>query len=890
MRKKLSFKIVVPFMILIFLSLLMVTLLINYNARRSNLLSMEIHVENIAEKAQTDLSNKLKSPHLILEMFHSAYLANTLDLNDFEALKHYFWYATNLEDSVKFIYYGSKEGNFFGIDRFGDSPLLKEKSERTNFLREIHKLPTLDTVVPYLSIEGTNYDTVKRSWYLRAEEKKTNAWTDVYTSASDKALVTTAVSPVLDEKGELVGTLSVDVKLSSIVHFLKETHISQSGGSFIIEKSGLIIGSSTDELPYIEEGDTQKRLPATDSSEWLIRSVAKQVLDTYKSFDQVPVDEPLRIRDGNESINYRVTEIKNNGMDWLLFIAVPESDFMGDINKNTYMSIVVLIVVMILSLFIGNRIVKHQLSQISNLETATKALVKGDLSITVSSNSQDEIGRLTQNFKQVVDTLGTLNLEMTKLYTFHEAGEYEYRIDEEQFSGAYKELVRGINQVLSMYVHNFLEVLNTVDEFGQGNFEADIKQYPGKLQIGNQYIARLKCNLKNILNEISSLAESTLNGKLDLRANAEGFSGLWENIVVRLNDMVESVKIPIEEIQTVLGQMAKGNLSVKMKGEYKGDFNAIKASMNFTIDELSSYIAEIADTLSRFSENDLSTGITRPYIGDFAQIKNSINQIADTFNHIILDLSTVAKEVGAGARSVSESGIRLSNGATEEGEALQQLTEASQTIERLITRTSESTLFAESLSQKSTETVSESNKQMLSLTQSMQGIQDTFNNMAKILKVIDDIAFQTNILALNAAVEAARAGEHGKGFSVVAEEVRNLASRSQSSAGEIAQLIDDSLLSVKAGREITGQTSLTLNKIADDVSAVSQTILSIAELSKKQVESVVIMSENLGRISGILHNTALVSEDNKAASSELSSQAETLNKLLSVFTLKKGSF
>jgi len=280
--------------------------------------------------------------------------------------------------------------------------------------------------------------------------------------------------------------------------------------------------------------------------------------------------------------------------------------------------------------------------------------------------------------------------------------------------------------------------------------------------------------------------------------------------------------------------------------------------------------------------HDNDTGFVE-IVQDITNLENTIEKL----NELLLNISTAADQVSAGAKSISENSMALAHGTSEQASSIEELNATIATISESTLRNAESAKTAEKLSDHSKGSATKGDEDMKNMLASMEGIKESSEKITKIIKVIDDIAFQTNLLALNAAVEAARAGEHGKGFAVVAEEVRSLAGRSQTAAGETAELIEESINRVSEGTNIAGETAEALRDIVDDVSKVADIITDIAASSGEQASAIGQVTEGLSQITDVVQSNSATSEESAAASEQLSSQAETLNNLVIEFKMNK---
>jgi methyl-accepting chemotaxis protein len=266
----------------------------------------------------------------------------------------------------------------------------------------------------------------------------------------------------------------------------------------------------------------------------------------------------------------------------------------------------------------------------------------------------------------------------------------------------------------------------------------------------------------------------------------------------------------------------------------------------------------------------------------------SLNTIIDSLNSVIDEINTASEQVHIGASQVSDSSQILSQGATQQASAVEELNASISDIAVQTKENADNANEAKALAFKVKENAESGNKHMSEMLNSMSAINESSANISKIIKVIDEIAFQTNILALNAAVEAARAGQHGKGFAVVAEEVRNLAARSANAAKETTDLIEGSIKKTETGTEIANNTAKALYEIVDGVSKAATLVAEIAASSQEQANGIAQINVGIEQVSQVVQTNSATAEESAASSEELSSQADLLKQAVGNFKLKKS--
>ncbi len=423
-----------------------------------------------------------------------------------------------------------------------------------------------------------------------------------------------------------------------------------------------------------------------------------------------------------------------------------------------------------------------------------------------------------------------------------------------------------------------------------GNLDIPIdrdKIYEGKdevVRISGAFVQVLSV-FKKLEEDVNMLTDAAREGRLSVRADASAHEGAFCDIVEGINKTLDAVIAPVIEASSVLNELAHGNLNTSVMGEYEGDHAIIKNALNSTLEALRAQIGEVSMVLEGVALGDLTKTVEGEFAGDFNTLKASVNHILVSLNSVLDDINTASEQVAAGTRQVSDGSQAISQGATEQAASIEELTASIATIAEQTKQNALNANNSREITVSARDGAVAGDAKMKELQSAMAEINVSSANISKIIKVIDDIAFQTNILALNAAVEAARAGVHGKGFGVVAEEVRNLAAKSAKAAKETASLIENSIRKTEAGTKLADETAKALTSIVSGMEKGASLTEGIAAASNEQATAIAQVDKGIEQMSTVVQQNSATAQEAAAASEELSGQAELLKNMIGKFTL-----
>lgn len=352
--------------------------------------------------------------------------------------------------------------------------------------------------------------------------------------------------------------------------------------------------------------------------------------------------------------------------------------------------------------------------------------------------------------------------------------------------------------------------------------------------------------------------------------------------------VIRSITVPIKEIDYAAQEIANEKLDKIVTYESKDEFGTLGKNFNKITERLKTYVVyinEISTVLNQVANGDLNFKLQNEYTGEFFKIKQALDNLSELLNETMGNINTSSDLVANSSSQMSEAAQMLAEGSTEQASTIEEILATVTEVTDKTKLNSKTATNANDLVISTNEEISNSNVKMSKVIEAMDNIQTKSKEIVTIIATIEDIASQTNLLALNAAIEAARAGDAGRGFAVVAEQVKVLAAQSGEAAKNTVSLVEDSVHAVELGTRIVNETAESLSSVVSSILKVKENVNDIVEASNEQSVAMQQIDEGINNISEVIQNNSATAQETSASSQELSSQAQILKELVSKFKL-----
>lgn len=710
-------------------------------------------------------------------------------------------------------------------------------------------------------------------------------------------------SPIFNGEEE-IGILVFQMPISHINdlvtynHKWEENGFGKSGESYIVADNYTV---RTEQRPFIENpAEHIKHLEKAGMSSNELHKI--EVLGSTNGIQKVKnrsIEQGIMGKTGisivknfdNDDVLSSYAPLKIEGVNWVIVSEMHLDEVLKPIDNLFWnISLITFILLVFITIF-ALYFAKSIINPILKANLVLQKIAMGDFSEKLEIKGKDEISNILSQInitsQNISNTLKADKIDWVQLQESLKKADLlgnvisgtttNFSICDNDFNITF--INPALEKLFNAHINEFASVFpgfSTADVVGSSidRFHKNPQQQRRLLKEGSSYSAQI-----SIL-ELS--IELNMIPIIDTRGEKIGTAVEWTNLTPQLTFN--------NEMQKVVEAASMGDLQTK------GDISILNElyaptmeSTNQLLDIINAPIQEIKSVLSKVSGGDLSELADSSFKGEFGLLADSLNITIENLNELLTEVISSGNQISHGAKELAASTQTVSQGATESSASLEEITASMSEINSQTHLNADNSTIASKLSQTAKENTQRGNEQMKEMTTAMEGIDNASNDISRIIKVIDEIAFQTNLLALNAAVEAARAGVHGKGFAVVAEEVRNLAARSATAAKETTQLIETSIARVSTGINLTKESREGLDQIFGSINKVTDLVKEISISSNEQAQGISQVNQGLSQLDAVTQQNSAAAEESASATYELEGQADNLNKMMTRFKLKQGN-
>ncbi|WP_051144839.1 methyl-accepting chemotaxis protein [Thiomicrorhabdus sp. Kp2] len=644
-----------------------------------------------------------------------------------------------------------------------------------------------------------------------------------------------AISPVISE-GEMLGMITMIQGLASV----RKNFTAEKNGQWLMLVDRSYVKERYGDMPIIDKNTVFNNKYIVANDRWFPKEVVDFTKNAFKPTDGK--QQAVYPASDKMIIDIPALDEVGNVFGRHLFI-IDRAQYEAPINAAVDTALVSLggiILAIILLTFsiviIVSRLVITPLQGVQN--NMAKVVQTGDFSIRNQISSNDEVGKTSEAINQLLEQMGEALKEANHTVHALSQGDFTTRI--------------------------------------HGNYHGDLE----KLKTGvNSSAEIISAVMENLSQAMIDMRDGNYNAQISTQNSTGSFKEMLENAQQAFSETNQV----ISEINFVMMDMQQGKFDGQVNIEARGDLNTLKTHINESLHSLNSAIKDISHVVIALSDGDLTQTIGNQYQGDLLQLKDATNQSIDRLASIVSDAVQSGIIVNNEANSLSEDATVLSEKVQQQAAAIEETSATMEEMNAAVQNNTENALQASEVVEK-VQVESEQASEVMSRTiEAMNSIQDSSNEIAEIVSLIDSIAFQTNLLALNAAVEAARAGEHGRGFAVVAGEVRALAQKSADAAKDIKNLIDSSVQRIDQGTKLASESGEVIREITQSIHEVASMIHQINSASQEQAEGVSQVHHAISDIDSATQANASLVDKTTLSANNMRQQASDLNKNMSFF-------
>lgn len=535
-----------------------------------------------------------------------------------------------------------------------------------------------------------------------------------------------------------------------------------------------------------------------------------------------------------------------------------------------------------------NRMVANHVAVMTKTTNCVNSFAKGDFDVSLEK-FPGKLALVNEGVEGLRGNIHALISDMRLMAEEHSKGNTHFVMDTDKFTGDYRLLAIGVNNMVNEYIDENKAVMECVSQFGNGDFSANIKEFPGEKAYINKNIKKIGGNLKGLIESVNWVSGEHEKGSIDMTLRDDMFKGDFSTLAKSVNKMMAGLLDMNQKSMEVVKAFGEGNFSAPLE-----QFPGKKAFINETIEQVRSNLknlnedAQLLADAARDGRVSVRADASR-HLGDYRKIVEGMNETLDMIVTPITTVKVAAETINTAAKEIAQGNSDLSRRTEEQAANLEKTASSMDELSSTVKQNADNAKQANQLAITASDVAVKGGQAVGEVVHTMSAINDSARKIEDIISVIDGIAFQTNILALNAAVEAARAGEQGRGFAVVAGEVRSLAQRSASAAKEIKELITDSVNKTAEGTKQVENAGATMQEIVTSVKHVADIIAEISAASQEQSVGISQVNDAIIRMDDTTQqNTALV-EQAAAAAESLMEQADELMNTVSVFSIEGSS-